>query len=59
MLIAAADANLSEPYKAKPMTYDPSAQAISFTPRGTRDQSKTDVGTVYLRVVEKNGAAEP
>jgi hypothetical protein len=36
-----------------PMVYDPVAQTISFTPRGTSDQSRSGEGTVHLQIMEK------
>ena len=51
--IAAANANLSDPYTGKPMAYDPIARTILFTPRGTGDQSRSGEGTVHLQMMGK------
>ncbi len=57
--IAAADTNLSDPYTGKPMAFDPVAQTISFTPRGTRVESNLGEGSVSLKVVEGKMTAKP
>jgi hypothetical protein len=57
--IATTDANLSDPYTGKPMAYDPIAQTISFTPRGTSAESNSGEGSLSLKTAEGKVTAKP
>jgi hypothetical protein len=54
--IAAADANLADPYTGKPMAYDPVTKTISFTPQGKIDSG---AGAVRINTVVQMINAKP